>query len=59
MDEFNNIALINASRNGHYEAAKISLENGANIHYRDELNNTALIWASISGHYEIVKIRRY
>ena len=39
QDYDGNTALIEASQNGHVETAKVLLNHGANIHYRNGVRN--------------------
>ncbi|KAJ2897091.1 hypothetical protein MKZ38_005001 [Zalerion maritima] len=47
-DEEGNIALTWAIPNGHENAARVLLQNGANVHSRDNYQNTPLHWAITS-----------
>jgi len=55
-NNWNETALIYASRNDFSEAARLLLEAGANIDAKDYNGWTALIWASRYGHVEVVRL---
>jgi ankyrin repeat protein len=50
------IPLYTAAQEGHHEAVKILLENGAKVDQVDNDGTTPLYIASQQGHYEVVKI---
>lgn len=47
--------IIWPAKNGHFEAVKCLVENGADVNKTDDLNQTALYWAAAEGYKEIVK----
>ena len=47
-------SLIFASENGHSDAVKMLLKNGANANQKDEKGRTALTYAIENGHHEVV-----
>ena len=48
--EFEETALITASKNGYLKSVKLLVKNGANIEAKNKFQQTALIKASQSGH---------
>jgi ankyrin repeat protein len=56
-DEYYNFsALMFASAAGHFEVARLLIENGASVDIEDDTGITALTFAAINGHVSIVRL---
>jgi len=55
-DQDGNTALLWASYNGFYEAARLLLESGSNVNTEDSDKSNSLMFASYHGYFEIVEL---